>query len=710
MMRGFRILALLLVGLTLFAVPAWGQGRGIDVEGKALAEMQGERRVALVIGNSDYETGRLRNPKNDARDIAEALKATGFEVTLLQNAGYRAMRRGVIAFGRKLKQGGVGLFYYAGHGVQVRGANYMIPLNSEIEAEEEVPVEALDVNQVLARMDGAKNRLNIVILDACRNNPFARAFRSPSQGLAQTMAPSGTFIAYATAPGAIAIDGKGHNSPFTQALVRTIRNKPGKLEDVFKQVRLEVRRASEGKQTPWTSSSITGDFYFRLPEGGVAGSASVTRTAEIVFWESIKDSGQVADFEAYLEQFPNGAFAALARNRLHKLQQVAAVSTPAKPELVLEPVEAVYIATKNANIRTEPTVSSAKVTTLPAGTELYVPGKTPDGKWLKVEHDGKGLGYIYAPLLQEKEAWETAKRQAEAERKAAEDAVRQAEEVARRQAEAEARRRAERQRLASVTPPKPAGRAETTPAVGTYSKGHQPGDAFKDCPKCPEMVVVPAGSFTMGSPSSEKGRYKDEGPQHRVTIRQAFAVGKFEVTFDEWDACVSGGSCNGYRPEDRGWGRGRRPVINVGWKDAKAYVDWLSRKTGKSYRLLTESEWEYAARAGTTTRYHWGDGYDSGKVAGGGKTESVGRYPANRFGIHDFHGNVWEWVEDCYKDSYSGAPSDGSAWTRSACGRRVLRGGSWSNDPGGLRSANRYWDGTGYRYFDGVGFRVARTL
>ena len=251
------------------------------------------------------------------------------------------------------------------------------------------------------------------------------------------------------------------------------------------------------------------------------------------------------------------------------------------------------------------------------------------------------------------------------------------------------------------------------------------GERFSDCSVCPEMVVVPAGSFLMGSPISEKRRDDDEGPVHRVTIPQPFAVGRYEVTFDQWDACVSEGECS-HVPHDAGWGRGNRPVINVSWHDAGEYVDWLSDKTGKRYRLLSEAEWEYAARAGTRGPFHFGEtisteqanyngtrGLD-GSFAGGlyrERTVSVGSFPGNAFGLHDVHGNVWEWVEDCWHGSYHGAPSDGSAWTLGGdCDIRVLRGGSWvSFTPRLLRSANRLWYDSGVRSYS-YGFRVARTL
>ena len=249
------------------------------------------------------------------------------------------------------------------------------------------------------------------------------------------------------------------------------------------------------------------------------------------------------------------------------------------------------------------------------------------------------------------------------------------------------------------------------------------GRKFRDCAQCPEMVVVPSGSFTMGSPNSEKGRDDNEGPRHRVRINYRFAVGVYEVTFAEWDACVSAGGCEGYVPDDAGWGRGNRPVINVSWEDAQSYVRWLSKRTGKSYRLLSESEWEYVSRAGTTTPFHFGStistgqaNYDGNYTYGGGrkglyreKTVSVGSFSANVWGLYDVHGNVWEWVEDCWNASYTGAPADGSAWESGNCSVRVLRGGSWFNVPRGLRSADRDGSTSGTRN-SSIGFRIARTL
>jgi len=256
-------------------------------------------------------------------------------------------------------------------------------------------------------------------------------------------------------------------------------------------------------------------------------------------------------------------------------------------------------------------------------------------------------------------------------------------------------------------------------AAMTADKEHalKAGDEFRDCPNgCPLMVMVPAGQFTMGAPLEDEFQNDHEGPQHEVTIAKPLAVSKFEVTFEDWDVCVAYGDCR--RPSDGGWGRDRQPVINVSWEDIQLYVAWLSKMTGKTYRLLSEAEWEYAARAGTQTAYPWGDGIGEGNVTcygcgsqwEGKQPAPVGSFAANAFGLYDMHGNVWEWVEDCYHDNYKGAPDDGSAWVADGdCSSRIVRGGSWGDYPIGLRSAARGGSTTVDRSNSG-GFRLGRTL
>jgi len=246
---------------------------------------------------------------------------------------------------------------------------------------------------------------------------------------------------------------------------------------------------------------------------------------------------------------------------------------------------------------------------------------------------------------------------------------------------------------------------------------YEPGETFKDCPECPEMVGVPAGSFIMGSAESEEGRTRFEGSQHRVTFSRPFAVGKFPVTFDEWDACVADGGCDHYKPSDSNWGRGKRPVINVSWNDAQAYISWLKRKTGRNYHLLSEAQREYVTRAGTSSPYWWGSvispsqaNYDAGSRGEFNyQTAPVDSFQPNPWGLYQVHGNVWEWTEDCWNESYEGAPTDGSAWTSGDCNSRIVRGGSWEAQPRYLRSAlrNLYIAvNRNPRY----GFRVARPL
>ena len=243
-----------------------------------------------------------------------------------------------------------------------------------------------------------------------------------------------------------------------------------------------------------------------------------------------------------------------------------------------------------------------------------------------------------------------------------------------------------------------------------------PGETFQDCDECPKMVVVPSGRFTMGSPKREVGRYDSEGPMRRVRIDYQFAVGVYEVTFDEWYACIDTGGCGSYVPDDEGWGRGNRPAVNVGWDDAQSYVRWLSSRTGKTYRLLSEAEWEYVARAGTETAYSWGDsiGVNRANCNGCGsawddeKTAPVGSFAANAWGVYDMHGNVWEWVQDCSNANYEGAPTDGSTWDSGNCDVRVLRGGCWGNSPRNVRSANR--DTPLVERSSKFGFRVARSF
>ncbi|WP_354031672.1 formylglycine-generating enzyme family protein [Bradyrhizobium sp. S3.2.6] len=246
--------------------------------------------------------------------------------------------------------------------------------------------------------------------------------------------------------------------------------------------------------------------------------------------------------------------------------------------------------------------------------------------------------------------------------------------------------------------------------------------SFRECEKCPDMVVVPPGTLMMGS-SDGGSKRATESSRHKVTFARSFAVGRYAVTFAEWDACVADGGCNGYKPWDNGWGRGRRPAINISWSDAKSYVAWLSARTGKTYRLLSEAEREYVTRAGTTSSFWWGASVSRGqanydnkasqdknaKGASGQKTAPVDSFQPNPWGLYQVHGNIWEWVEDCVNDTYEGAPTDGSPWLKGRCEQRVLRGGSWVSKADAVEAGSRYGVQSEGRVSN-VGFRVARTL
>ena len=605
-----------------------------------------EKRVALVIGNSTYQKApELTNPKNDAEDMAAALKALGFTVILGLDLDKRAMDRKIIEFESALAGADAGVFHYSGHGLQVAGVNYLVPVDAELASAAALRIEAVRLDLVQETME-REAKTNILFLDACRNNPLARNLaralgtRSADigRGFAATEAGVGTLISFSTQPGNVALDGSGRNSPYSGSLVRTI-GAPGKdLSSILIAVRNEVLAATGEKQVPWEHSALRAPFYFKPPAPASASPPSgaqppLSEAAQT--WGQIKDLTDIAVFEAFRKQYgkSNAVYDTLAAERIEKLKHTKTASEGGSQRPEAE----------------KPKETQTAVVAPPKPAPVKRPEDACDGLLVAVSQ------------------------------------------------------------------------SSTRPCIKPGS-----GESFKDCPECPEMVVVPAGSFTMGSPESEPQRESYEGPQHRVTIAKPFAVGKFAVTFAEWDACVAGGGCGGYKPKDNGWGRGNRPAINVSWEDAKAYVTWLAKKTGVSYRLLSEAEHEYAARAGTTTPFWWGSSITPDQAAynstaapykGGGrkgeyraKTVPVNSFKPNPWGLYQVHGNVYEWLGDCWNENYSNAPTDGSVWTAGDCSKRVLRGGSWGSDPQYLRAALRAPRAYPSNRWDTDGFRVARTI
>ena len=706
-----------------------------------------QSRTALIVGNDAYEhLPPLQNAVNDARALDARLRALGFETILKVNAGGLELNRAIYEFGGKVQPGGVGLVFYAGHGIEAGGRNYLIPVDAQLQSDVDLRFAAIDVDAVLGALKDARAALNVVILDACRDNPLPNKGRSTSRGLARVSPPSGTFVAYAAGPGEVAADGDaGGNGVFTGELLKAL-NAPGlKIEEVFKQVASGVRSRTGGRQEPWTQASITGDFYFVPPIAAApvvrpsnppvtAVPAFDPRAMELAFWESIKDSDRPADYEAYLKRYSEGTFVDLARVRLSALKErevaslppsgaAAPAAVPSGPPIV--ELDDSYVTLKTSNLRSDPTTDASKVGTLGSDTLVQATGRLSDGSWVRISHAG-GVAWVWGKLVEPVDAAEHgAWTKASGGDAPALEAFLKAYPGGRYAEAAQARLASLRAPPAAVVAsPAPAAK----PAVGVYPQSRGPGAVFQDCADCPELVVLPQGSYTMGSPSSEGGRDDDEGPQHRVRIGYGLAVGKYEVTVEEYRRFVrstghtAGNSCWTYETgkweehsgrgwENPGFSQGSRdPVVCVSWEDAQSYLRWLSRETGQSYRLLSESEWEYAARAGTTTPFHTGSRITTAQAnLHGNQTVPVGGFGANLFGLHDMHGNVWEWVEDCLNGSYAGAPSDGLAWRSGECGVRVLRGGSWIGNPTDLRSAYRDWFDTGYRSYV-IGFRVARTL
>ncbi|MEQ9316409.1 MAG: SUMF1/EgtB/PvdO family nonheme iron enzyme [Henriciella sp.] len=347
-------------------------------------------------------------------------------------------------------------------------------------------------------------------------------------------------------------------------------------------------------------------------------------TIENTFWTSITGSEDLADYEAYLRRYPDGHYAALANNRLTSLKS----KLPAEPpqQVVAKPA---------------PMAASEPVAPPPKPAAVQTP--PPPASASKTEKSKSGFPVI--PVIG---ALAVAGVAAGA--------------------------------FVFMSGNETSQRTETSGAAAA-------ADVFSDCEICPQMKRLEGGTFLMGSPDDEDGRTGNESPRHEVSL-QPFAIGIDEVTFDQWDACVEDAGCGGYTPPDRGYGRGAQPVIGVSWNDAQAYVSWLSRKTGRAYRIPSEAEWEYAARGGTATPYWWGARFDS-SIAPTNAPVAPASLPENPFGLRAMLGNAREWVEDCYVNNYVDAPTDGSARQSGDCQRRVLRGGAWGRDADDHRVANR---------------------
>jgi formylglycine-generating enzyme required for sulfatase activity len=672
-----RRLAQFLVAVGLLQWIGSALAQDSELRGRLNLRQQGMGgpRVALVVGVGRYANApNLPNPPRDARSIDAALRRLGFDSELVVDPDKADLERAIQRFGARSRGADAALFYYAGHAIELAGKNWLLPSTAELNDERAVRFEAVDLDAVAEQIEG-RARVNLLFVDACRDNPFRLRLANQgvravgSGGLAQMRAPVGTLIAFATAPGNFAEDGQGDNSPFTAAMLQYLETPGLEVRQMLGRVRATVREMTNGRQLPWEHTSLEGDFFFvRQAAATLAPVAPPTPVAvtpapvvpaapdagvmELAFWQSVERGNTIAEYQAYVDAYPQGRFVGLARARIAALQL-------AQRQLAAVPVAPV------------------------------APART---------------------------------------------------------------------------------RRAVVPVVGVYP---EPRAIFRDrradgadCPECPELAVIPAGSFTLGVSDEEERRETVPDalrararPQMEVRISRPLALGRYEVTVAEYGAFVTAtnrqhpGGCQLYRPHatTRNWEwqlepnadwrsprfpqTDRQPVVCVNWEDAQAYVRWLSERTLHEYRLASEAEWEYAARAGTRTARWWGDRAQDACANANVldratsrafnwpqpapdvhacedavvHTAAIGRFRSNEFALHDMLGNVWEWTADCWNANYAGRPIDERAWEVGDCSQRVVRGGSWVSNAWAVRSGSRSRINASDRYFF-VGIRVARTL
>ncbi|MBP8132340.1 MAG: SUMF1/EgtB/PvdO family nonheme iron enzyme [Candidatus Hydrogenedentes bacterium] len=640
-MNRCRIAAIVL--MFVLAVPlAPAQERGGGGTAAPPAVSSGAR-VALVIGNSAYASAPLRNPVNDAKAMAAVLEQCGFAVIVRTDCTYEAMKKLVEEFGDRIRGAGVALFYYAGHGLQVGGANFLMPVDADIKGESEVEFKCVNAGLVLAKMEDSGAQVNVVVLDACRNNPFARGFRSATQGLALMNAAQGSVIAFSTAPDSVAADGDGQNSLYTESLVRYLPTPGLEIEDVLKRVGAEVVARTQSAQQPWRSSNLNADFYFVAPQVAAAADAPPPPAPSL----------------------------------LGHLQ--VAVNAP-EATIYLDGREAGTATSSKPFERSNLPAGTAQVTVRAEGYEEHTETVSIEpGKWTQ------------KPVV-----------------------------------------------LAKVTvvrppePPRPPTAAPPAqpPQVTVTTGEPKPGDVQTvdlGGGVTLELVWIPPGTFLMGGDQSpekvarlfggentEADWFRHEQPQHQVTLTQGFWLGKYEVTQGQWERVM------GNNPSHLTFDP-RLPVECVSWEDCQEFIDKLNGRVSRGgFRLPTESQWEYACRAGTTTPFCFGQtisteqaNYRGNYTYGNGRegvcrenTVLVGNFPANTWGLYDMHGNVKEWCSDWFGAYPSGSVTDPAGPASGVS--RVVRGGSWADHPGCCRSAYRYSDTPDYR-FAHLGLRLSRT-
>lgn len=681
-LRTINFLVLLSISFSILPLSVLGQteetaSRQLVIKERTLGESP---RLALVIGNDDYQNvTKLKNAAADATDMAAALKELNFEVLSGINQTEKQMKAIIREFGDKLRvQKGIGLVFYAGHGVQSNGQNYLIPIDADIPREDEIEDEAVNMRQITGKFETAKSEMNIIILDACRNNPFAKEWGEartvdPNEGIGKiAIPPKGTFMFYSTEPGKTASDGSGRNGLFTEALLANIK-KPGlELERLYKVVANSVREKSREKQVPYREGNVTTDFYFAgSPANAVSASsvvktnkteseikAETTATVEKETWDVIKDSTNPQDFREFLAGSPTGTYELKAKIILEKLEWDLIKTTKDKIKVqsfLNEFSDGVYVKAAKAKLRQ----LESQANTEPAKTEAET----------------------IEPVKSEPKIEETAK--------------------------TEAAEIVEEKPVKKTVVPKASARRTITkakPIAADANKFQMKPNKFGM-----ELIYVPAGSFMMGASEAnvneayalgrkedaeiEKTDFDNEKSAHRVTFADGFWMSKTEVTQAQWLA-VMGKFDNQFQECEE------CPVDRISWDDAKRFIAKLNEQNdGFEYRLPSEAEWEYAARGGKTgvlpvaaskmSDIAWYK-VNSGDAEGNNtKAQPVGQLQPNNFGLYDMLGNVAEWCEDTYSENYENSPADGTADTTGNLKIRILRGGFFNDLSYRLRLTRR---------------------
>jgi formylglycine-generating enzyme required for sulfatase activity/uncharacterized caspase-like protein len=571
----------------------------LDVEAtedsRGIRAVYNETRTALVIGNSAYPNGPLRNAANDASDISELLEQRSFDVTVLIDADKRQMETAMETFGAKLSKGGVGLFYFAGHAIQVRGINYLMPIETSPRKEADVEYVAVDIGRVLSELDNSNNRLNLVILDACRDNPFVRSFRGSANGLAKMDAPRGTLIAYATSPGRTAADGDDANGIYTQHLLGQMRVPGQEMQQMFKRVRAAVESETAGVQTPEEWDRTTGDFYF-TPIDQLDEQLDLTAD-ELARYQQLVAEQRAADRAVEEMEAEKVATIAEMERKIESLRnQVAA---PGSTDSSLDGLIAAgkqreqFQSDLRAANRTRDEEMAGEVARLKArfNTDYKKYRWIADGDLMQSSEKLRAWQLICS-------TWDV---------------------------------------------------AGVSGEPGSLQWDDRTGRVIIRPSNRDDMVYVPEGSFTMG------GLDTDEGERPAQVNVGGFWIDRTEVTVNAYRRCVEAGKCgNPLNSGSCNWGysnRSAHPINCVSWHDAQGYCSWVEK------RLATETEWEKAARGTDGRTYPWGEEAAdcrravmgrNGSGCGRNFTWPVGSKPAGAspYGALDMSGNVWEWVSE----------------------------------------------------------------